>query len=319
MEEYSMNNQANDGAFARNLQFLRKQKNLSQEALAERLEVSRQSVSKWESGMAYPEMNTLLALCGLFGIDLDTLLRGSAERACATDAAGYDAHMNTFAKAMAGGVALVIAGVALLAAWGGLRVYMLWDPSLDGLGAAMLLLCVLAAVMLFIVYGLRHRVFCKRHPALENFYTQRQVEAFESRFVWLVAGPVAAVLAGVVLITVLLPLLKVRGLGLSYQAWLVSLFLLVVGGAAAVLTWAGIQKVKYSLATDPLTPEQRAQRQLIQAVWGAIMLAAAAVYVGFGLATSWGWSVMWWVFPVGAILCGVAKKLLQAVNSRKKR
>lgn len=50
MDETAMANQNMGGALARNLQFLRKQKDLSQEALAEQLGVSRQSISKWESG-----------------------------------------------------------------------------------------------------------------------------------------------------------------------------------------------------------------------------------------------------------------------------
>ena len=45
---------------AENIKRLRKQHNLSQEQLAEKLNVSRQSVSKWESGLAYPEMDKVL-------------------------------------------------------------------------------------------------------------------------------------------------------------------------------------------------------------------------------------------------------------------
>lgn len=43
-----------------NLQFLRKRNDITQEQLAEKLNVSRQSVSKWESDTAYPEMDKLL-------------------------------------------------------------------------------------------------------------------------------------------------------------------------------------------------------------------------------------------------------------------
>ena len=45
--------------FGQNLRNLRKSKNISQEELAERVRVSRQSVSKWETGEAYPEMNNI--------------------------------------------------------------------------------------------------------------------------------------------------------------------------------------------------------------------------------------------------------------------
>lgn len=52
--------------FGENLQFLRKRANMTQEYLAEKMEVSRQSVSKWESNSAYPETDAILRLCDLF-------------------------------------------------------------------------------------------------------------------------------------------------------------------------------------------------------------------------------------------------------------
>ena len=59
--------------FCEKLQKLRKEKGYSQEQLADLLDVSRQSVSKWESGTTYPEMDKLLSLCKIFDITLDDL------------------------------------------------------------------------------------------------------------------------------------------------------------------------------------------------------------------------------------------------------
>lgn len=59
--------------FSEKLQKLRKEKKLSQEQLAEMLEISRQSVSKWESGQTYPEMDKLIQLCKIFDCTLDDL------------------------------------------------------------------------------------------------------------------------------------------------------------------------------------------------------------------------------------------------------
>ncbi len=53
---------------------LRKRSGLSQEALAEKLGVSRQSVSRWELGTAQPELGSLLPLCRLFGVPAEALL-----------------------------------------------------------------------------------------------------------------------------------------------------------------------------------------------------------------------------------------------------
>ena len=59
---------------------LRKKAGLSQEALAEKLGVSRQAVSKWETGTADPSTSNLLALAKLFGVSAEELLR-SVEKA----------------------------------------------------------------------------------------------------------------------------------------------------------------------------------------------------------------------------------------------
>lgn len=58
-----------------NLQFLRKMSGLTQEALAEKVDVSRQTISKWELDAACPEMNKLIELCDLFHCTMDQLAR----------------------------------------------------------------------------------------------------------------------------------------------------------------------------------------------------------------------------------------------------
>ena len=61
-------------SFAENLKQLRKEKQLSQEDLAEILGVSRQAVSKWEQGIGYPEVEKLLLLSSKLNISLDALM-----------------------------------------------------------------------------------------------------------------------------------------------------------------------------------------------------------------------------------------------------
>ena len=63
-------------SFGQNLQFLRKMRNkMTQEELADRMGVSRQTVSKWELDAAYPEMSKVLELCQLFSCSMDQLIR----------------------------------------------------------------------------------------------------------------------------------------------------------------------------------------------------------------------------------------------------
>ena len=60
--------------FSENLKKIRKEHNLSQEQLADKLGVSRQSVSKWESNQAYPEMDKVLQICKMFNVNIDELM-----------------------------------------------------------------------------------------------------------------------------------------------------------------------------------------------------------------------------------------------------
>lgn len=63
-------------SFGENLQILRKMRHgMTQEELAEKMNVSRQTISKWELGSTYPEMEKAFDLCELFSCSLDQLLR----------------------------------------------------------------------------------------------------------------------------------------------------------------------------------------------------------------------------------------------------
>lgn len=61
--------------FSDKLRLLRTQANLSQEDLADELHVSRQSVSKWESGISFPEIEKLISISDYFHVSLDALLK----------------------------------------------------------------------------------------------------------------------------------------------------------------------------------------------------------------------------------------------------
>ena len=291
-------------SFGENLQFLRKRAGMTQEELAERLEVTRQSVSKWEGNSAYPEMAALLRLCELFGVDMDTLVRGDAQAALAEDSAGYDAHMNVFSKAIAGAVGLILLGVAVMV------LMAACDPS-DAVGilsVCVLLGCIAVAVAVLIAFGMGHSRFMKAHPAVRPFYTQEEIARFERRFPLLIALPVALILIGVIcqIAIALLPELRQdltgRGLG-------AGIMLLCIAVAVTVLVWACLQKSKYDVEGynracrrefSP-TPEEKRLDQTVGAVWGCGMVLATAIYVGLGLAAGlWDWAAV--IYPVAALV-----------------
>lgn len=65
--------------FNEKLYTLRKAANMTQTELAEKLNVSRQAVSRWEMGTAKPEVDTLIAMSDLFGVTLDDLLKNKED------------------------------------------------------------------------------------------------------------------------------------------------------------------------------------------------------------------------------------------------
>ena len=58
---------------------LRKEKGLTQSAVAEKLDVSRQAISRWESGIALPSTDNLKSLSALYGVPVDYLLNSDTE------------------------------------------------------------------------------------------------------------------------------------------------------------------------------------------------------------------------------------------------
>lgn len=63
--------------FSEKLLTLRKANDMTQEQLAEKLDVSRQSISKWESGQATPELEKIVAMSAVFNVTTDYLLKSS--------------------------------------------------------------------------------------------------------------------------------------------------------------------------------------------------------------------------------------------------
>ncbi len=65
-------------SFGSNIGYLRKKKGMTQEDFAERMYVSRQTVSRWETDSVYPDVETVIKLCEVLECDMETLVRGDA-------------------------------------------------------------------------------------------------------------------------------------------------------------------------------------------------------------------------------------------------
>ena len=129
---------------------LRKNSGLSQEQLAEQLNVSRQAISKWESGTAVPESEKLITISNYFGVSVDYLLKDDEEdKAKVTDSTIEEKPK------MIAGIIICIAGILSMVIWGLLSIFspeasdQISDSSMitiDGNGI-FLILCVVAIVV----------------------------------------------------------------------------------------------------------------------------------------------------------------------------
>ena len=290
-------------AFSDNLQFLRARQGQTQEQLAELLEVSRQSVSKWESAQSYPEMDTILRICDLYHVDLDTLMRGSVEDSLVEDTAQYDRFMNRFSRRMALAVGGIIAGVGLcgLLEAKGISEYLV---------GAVLLLIIAVCVVVMVAISLQRENFRKQYPVIADFYTEKEKQAFRQKFVWFISGGVGAILFDVVLLLLFFAKFPEEE---PFESYAISVFLLIVAGAVTAFVYAGIQEEKYKIdeynRDNNPTPEVKKRKGLINTICGTLMVTTTALYVGLGLALDL-WRTAWWVFAVAGILCAVVHIVL---------
>ena len=383
-------------SFRDNLQYLRAQRNFTQERLAMLLGVSRQAISKWESGKAYPEMDKLLMICDLFGCTLDDLVLGDvraprlvpdatpepsdgmgaaglpeAERgicngglasdatssntaakqsaayglspnvsvgqqavsvALPEDLTGYDAHMNSFAWKVAAGIAAIIAGVA---------VGVLFDSegTVSGLLARsefLTFVCIIIGVIVGLAFlipaGMAHSEFVRRHPFIEDFYTDddRSRRAKE-----LAVGVVGGI--GLILLGVAVTVYGEETLGIE-EGWPVSVMLLCVAAGVFCFIYFGIRygmmnidSYNHEAESERREREREAQGgdfydKLTGLVCGIIMLIATVVGLWMlftggpidgGGHERWlsGNGLFWLAWPIGGILCGVATCIIQIFRS----
>lgn len=112
-------------ALSEKLYELRKKGGLSQEQLAEKLGVSRQAISKWESGKAVPESDTLISISKYYNVTLDYLLNeNTSSSEVITDGKQTETKINRWNEKQIFGLIICIFGVICLLAWGVISILM---------------------------------------------------------------------------------------------------------------------------------------------------------------------------------------------------
>ncbi len=296
-----------------NIQFLRKRDGYTQESFAEQMGVSRQTISKWESDACFPEMDKLLLMCDMFRCKLDDLVRGDVQAEAAKDTAGYDVHMNTFAKRITAGVVLVLFGVCVMLAGFGLHL-----P--EALATVLFFPFLIAAIAFFITGGMEHDHFVKKYPEIQPFYTEEELESFRRKFAPAIAIGISLILGGVVFMIGGAAVFGEANLDAneSLASLMTAGMLLFITGGVGTLVYMGMQDSKYHI--QEYNAENKMEKskagRISEGICGCIMLLATVIYLIWSFMTN-RWDISWIVFPVGGILCAVTSIVCKMVSDDK--
>lgn len=256
--------------FDKNLQILRRKYDYSQEQLAEKLQVSRQAVSKWESGSSYPEMDKLLQMCELFNCSVDTLVKGKIEES------NEDNFMKKFALAISTGVGMIILGIAILI---GLYSF-LSEESL--IPVIIFLTLIFLAVFIFIFFGLKKEEYDK----LDKVIVRTKEE--KNKNIFCLSIGIALVLFDII---ILLILCSIFG---DESPIIIPIFMTIMAVAVSIIVYNGIM----------MDTHEEKKENITSRISSVIMLLATAIFLTIGFCYN-VWHPTWAVFPIGGILCGI--------------
>ncbi len=298
-------------SFGENLQLIRNKYNITQEQLAEELDVTRQSVSKWESGVSYPEMNTILKICEMYQVSMDDLMRGVLMEKDEEVQNRFEKHIKGFARKIAGSVGTIIAAVSL----GDLLDELGMPENIAGM---IFMLFVVLAIIVIIVAGMDHDRFTKKYPVMQQYHTEAEIEKFDGKFIRMIAGSIGTILIGVVVL--------IGFDATQYEDIAGCGFLFLVAAAVTVLILAGMQREIYYVEEYNKSNRPKKEDKKIGAVCGCIMLIATIIFILWGFLGSYdgdlngqsdwigshsGWAISWLAYPVGGILCAIAALILK--------
>lgn len=332
--------------FAEKLTKLRKQQGWSQEELAAQLNVTRQSVSKWESMASIPDLDKIVKLSQIFGVTTDCLLKEEEElpapetlpsepltdaiperRAVDLEEANrYLEQVRRSAWKIAGGVVLCIlcpVPILLMAAMAEQPGSGITADMAAGLGTGLLFLLVAAAVAVFIGEGFRlSRYTYLENTPIETEYgvagmTERRQAAYEP--VWrrdIVIGVTCCILAVVPLVVVGAfheenQLLMVGMVALLLALIAAGVFRIVRSG----IIWESFHKL---LEEGDYTREKKRQNRKNDPMNAIYWSVVTAVYLGWSFLTA-DWGRTWIIWPVAGVLYGAVVTIANAVRSRPSR
>lgn len=314
---------------------LRKKNGWSQEDLAEKLNISRQSVSKWESGASIPDIDRIVALSGLFGVSTDYLLmdeieeeqfseaedtyEGSRSRSVSLEEANaFMGLVRRLAGRFAGAVALCILSVIPLILLSGMAEYGRIGISEDmagGIGTTILLALAAAGVAELILSSMRlekYEYLEKEEISLQygvqGIVSKKKEDFAETFRICVAAGAVLCILA-------VAPVMIMAGFGASdlYLLYGTSGMFVALAAGVFLFVWSGCIQGSYQklLQEGDYTPEKKQASRKTSFFPGVYWCIVTAVFLCVGFLSD-NWKVSGLVWPVAALLFAAILGILRA-------
>lgn len=318
----------------------RKKNGWSQEELAEKLCVSRQSVSKWEGAQAVPDLQKILKMAEIFSVSTDYLLKDEMEpetqihngaaveeaasepprrRVSMEEAAEFLKTEKKYSGWIANATSLcILSPIALLVlgAFAEAGRIAMTENMAGGLGVVILLLIIAPAVSIFIITGGKTERFeYLEKEAIETEYgvigmVTEKKKAYEGKYnLMLVIGVVLCIL-GVV------PLMGAAMLDLAdeFVVCTVGILLAIVSIATNLFIRSGMIMGSYQklLQEKEYTIEQKRAGKVIDRVAAIYWMIATAGYLAWSF-TTMRWEITWIVWPVAGVLFAVVTTIIKMV------
>lgn len=323
---------------------LRKKNGWSQEQLAEQLNISRQSVSKWESGASIPDLDKIIKMSDFFGVSTDYLLKDELEEiefgdskdvpfekdgksVSLEEANTYMDLVEKAAKSFAFATMLCVLSpvcMILLAGLAEAKLIGLTEDMAGGFGLAILLLFVTIGVVVFIWQGMK----LSRYDYLEKEFISLQygvqgvVEKRRADFDRTYRGCI--VLGTALCILAVVPLGIAAGFEMAEVVFVcfAALLLVIVSIAVLFFVWAAMIHGSYEklLEEGEYTREKKEVNRKISFLPGVYWCITLAFYFLISMPdNSWGSPKSWIVWPVAAVLYAAVQGILGAVLKDKKQ
>ena len=324
--------------FADKLMDLRKKNGWSQEELAEKLNVSRQAVSKWESAQSVPDMNRIIQLSELFGVSTDYLLKDEMEqvdvsRETASDSLIRTVDMeeaNTFLKTkeensrrVALGVMLCILSPVALILLGGAQAMGLLDWSENmagGIGLVVMMLMIIPAVGMFVVSNLRISRFeyMEKEPFETLYGVTGMVKDRKEKFQpvhtrYMMTGIMLCIASAIPLF---ISLVFGNGENFLQVVGIASILLLAAIGVMLIIRvsiiWGSYQQL---LEEGDYTRENKESNGKIGLIGGAYWCVITAAYLAWSFIGN-SWKISWVIWPVAGVLFGAVVGITKALRKQ---